>query len=97
MPRQSDTVGEREFPNWRDVYRLDYERDAQGRIKELLLISECDLFGFVAKISATPDGYLYLEEVDPIDEPDFVQSEPRRLALYEQAQQRASLRARFTR
>ena len=56
-------VAEWEQPNWRGMYRLDYERDADtGRIKEFRLINDGgDLFADeTLVVSATPDGFLYI-------------------------------------
>jgi hypothetical protein len=74
MEAKEETLAEkaeREYPNWRGIYRLDYERDEEtGRIKELRLITASgELFGDdTLVVSVTPDGFIYIGEPEFPDE-----------------------------
>jgi hypothetical protein len=52
---------ERDRPNWRGSYRLDYERDDDGRISFLTMRPIGGEGGEVIHVSATVDGRLLLE------------------------------------
>lgn len=62
-PFERPMDGECGYPNWRGRYDLDYERDEDGRISRVTLSLPGPLFTDVIEITPTPDGRLYIGDV----------------------------------